>query len=130
MRKQEYVQFHAECCERMTEITKQKNADYTGASDDPFKNFKLVNDFGCVTTEQGFFTRMCDKMSRISSFIEKGELLVKDESVEDSLLDLANYCILFMGYLKSQKIVHSSIITDEDMDNMASEFSKEKNYEY
>lgn len=97
------MEFHKAMCDKMVEITKAKNADYTGAGDDPFANFKIVQTFGCVNVEQGFFTRMCDKMSRISSFIEKGTLQVKDESVEDTLLDIANYAILFRGYLESKK---------------------------
>jgi hypothetical protein len=46
---------------------------------------------------------MMDKISRIASFIKKGTLEVKDESVKDTLMDLANYCILFAGYLESKK---------------------------
>lgn len=103
MTKAEYMEFHKAMCDKMVSITKAKNADYTGKGDDPFANFKIVKTFGCVSVEQGFFTRMCDKMSRISSFIEKGTLEVKDESVEDTLLDIANYAILFRGYLESKK---------------------------
>lgn len=87
----------------MYEITKAKNSDYTGDSDDPFKNFTLVESFGCVTAEQGFFTRMTDKMARISSFIKQGTLIVKDETVEDTLLDLSNYCLILICYLRSKK---------------------------
>ena len=100
---EDYFEFHEKFCKEMTEITKKKNADYTGESGDPFSNFKLIEAFGAATTEQGLFARMTDKMSRISSFIQKGKLEVKDESVKDSLMDLANYCIIFAGYLESKK---------------------------
>jgi hypothetical protein len=53
--------------------------------------------------EIGFLTRMSDKLSRIGSYVTKGILMVKDESIEDTLIDLANYCILFAGYIRSQK---------------------------
>jgi hypothetical protein len=49
----------------------------------------------------GFLTRMSDKMARINSFRENGKLLVANESVEDTLTDLANYSCLLAGYLKS-----------------------------
>lgn len=104
MTKQEYMDFHESCCKKMVEITKAKNADYTGTSEDPFSNFNRVKDLGVCTTEQGFLVRMTDKLCRINSFVQKGFLLVKDESVEDTLLDLANYCILFAGYIKSRKL--------------------------
>ena len=79
---------------------KRKNSDYTGATDDPFANFKAIEVYG-IKTEIGFMTRMTDKMARVASFIKNGELMVKDESVQDTLLDLANYSMLFAAYLKS-----------------------------
>lgn len=105
MNKQEYMKFHEDQCRRMVEITKAKNADYSGAGDDPFNNFRHIKNFinQDGVCEIGFLTRMTDKFSRIGSFISNGTLQVKDESVQDTLLDLANYCILFMGFLEDKK---------------------------
>lgn len=103
MTKQEYFEFHKACCDKMVEVTRAKNADYTGASDDPFANFARVEVIGVCSTEQGFLTRMFDKFSRITSFVQKGVLQVKDESVTDTLIDLANYCILMAGYIESKR---------------------------
>lgn len=103
MTKEQYLQFHRECTEKMFAITKAKNADYTGTSTDPFSNFSKVQEMGICSTEQGFMVRMHDKMARLTSFVQKGILEVKDESVEDTLLDLSNYCILMAGYLRSKK---------------------------
>lgn len=102
MTRQEFLEFHKELCDKMHTICQSKNADYAGAGKDAFHNFTTVNAWG-ISTEVGFMTRMTDKMARIASYIEKGQLEVKDESVEDTLLDLANYCLLFMGYLKTSK---------------------------
>lgn len=101
--KEQYLSFHKQCCDKMIEITRVKNADYTGAADSPFANFTRVETLGICSTEQGFLTRMTDKLCRITSFAQQGTLLVKDESVEDTLLDLANYCILMAGYLRQKK---------------------------
>ena len=100
-----YLELHKSLCNRMIEITARKNADYTGGSvdNDAFANFRQVERLGICSTEAGFLTRMTDKMSRINSFVKKGELKVKDESVEDTLLDLANYCLLMYGYIRSKK---------------------------
>lgn len=104
MNREEYFKFHQAMTEKMNVITRAKNADYTGAAgDDPFANFNRVASLGVCSTEQGFMVRMLDKYMRINSFVQKGFLNVKDESVEDTLLDLANYAILFAGYLKSKK---------------------------
>lgn len=103
MNREEYLEFHEHCCSRMFETTKKKNADYTGSSDDPFANFRIVETLGICDPISGFLTRMTDKLSRIASFAKKGRLEVLDESVEDTLLDLANYAILLAGYIKSQE---------------------------
>lgn len=108
--KEQYLEFHRKFCDEMIAVTIKKNADYTGKSDDPFANFSNVKSCGGATPEQGFLIRMNDKSMRISSFVEKGELLVKDETVKDTLLDLANYCILMAGYLRSKK--QKEIISD------------------
>lgn len=101
-RKESYLQFHQKCCDHMLSIAKAKNADYTGASNDPFANFRLVEEIGICSVEQGMLTRMSDKLSRLASFTKQGTLQVKDESVTDTLLDLANYCILFAAYLEDK----------------------------
>lgn len=103
MTKEEYLNFHKTCLNKMAEITKAKNADYTGNSGDPFANFTRVEAVGICSTEQGFLTRMMDKMARINSFVQNNNLQVKDESVEDTLLDLANYSLLMLGYIRSKK---------------------------
>lgn len=104
MTRQEFLQFHKEACEKLMKITSAKNADYTNGSvkDDAFANFKQVEALSICSVEAGFLARMTDKLSRINSYIKKGELKVKDEGIEDTLLDLANYSILLAGYLKSK----------------------------
>lgn len=89
----------------MIAISAAKNADYTGGSgvDNAFSNFESVETFG-VPTLHGFITRMTDKFARISTFVKKGVLEVKDETVSDSLLDLANYSILMAGFIQSKRV--------------------------
>jgi hypothetical protein len=103
MTREEYLSFHRRCCDKMVTITAAKNADYTSGSEDPFFNFTRVEAIGIASTEQGFLTRMFDKFARITTFVKKGVLQVSDESVEDTLLDLANYCILMAGYLRQKR---------------------------
>lgn len=101
MNKPQYFDFAQEFFNACIEISRAKNADYTGKNQDPFSNFQSVEVLG-ISTEQGFLTRMMDKMKRIASFVENGQLLVKDESVTDTLRDLANYSCLLAGYIKSK----------------------------
>lgn len=101
MTKAEYLKFHEEFCRQMMEITKRKNADYTGDSPSPFANFVKVETLGITDVETGFLVRLTDKFSRIISFAKKGELQVKDESVTDTIADACNYLILLAAYIKS-----------------------------
>lgn len=103
MNKPEYMSYHRECCNKMVSITEKKNKDYTGLGDDPFRNFRKCENDGTCSVEAGFMVRISDKMSRIQSFIDKGFFEVKDESIEDSILDAANYLILMSGYIKEKK---------------------------
>ena len=93
--KQEYQQEFKRCLESMWEITSAKNNDYA-TEEDPFRNFR---EFG----ELGFLVRMSDKWARIKSALyEKRELKVADERIEDTLLDLANYCVLLICWRRAQ----------------------------
>lgn len=103
MTRAELLAFLKSATERMLATAEKKNADYTGASDDPFHNFSRVEAIGIASTEQGFLTRMFDKFARVTTFIQKGALSVKDETVEDTLFDLANYCLLLAAYINSKR---------------------------
>ena len=90
--------------DEMFETTKRKNSDYTGDAGDAFRNFTQVEEQtgGAITTEQGFYTRMSDKWSRFSGFMKNGTLKVADEKIEDTLLDLAVYCILLVCFRRAK----------------------------
>lgn len=104
MNRSDLLTYFQEKTKLMIDTMQTKNADYTGQGDDPFTNFSHVEALGIAPTEIGFLTRMTDKLCRIVSFVKKGTLQVKDESVEDTLIDLANYCLLFAAYIKSKKV--------------------------
>lgn len=105
MNQAEYLENFKKITEQMYETTYRKNTDYTGAdTSDPFKNFRAVELMGVATAEQGFFTRMTDKMMRIGGFLKNGTLLVLDEKVEDTLTDLAVYCIILICYLQDKRV--------------------------
>lgn len=47
--------------------------------------------------------RLSDKFNRICNLINRGELKENDESLEDTLLDMAGYSILGLKYLEEHK---------------------------
>lgn len=89
--------------DRMNDIMKAKNADYAGAQLDALGNFKGVEQLGVCLTETGFLTRMLDKYCRVATFVAKGVLTVRSESVEDTLIDLANYSLLLACHIKDKR---------------------------
>ena len=135
MNHEDFLKFHNEFTTRMRTIAEAKNRDYAGTSGgtlarhagtsggtlachaggggDAFANFRLVEDAYRVTsTEIGMFTRMSDKLSRIASFLRGGILQVISESAEDTLLDLANYCVLMTAWLRCKKFEPMDLIAD------------------
>lgn len=98
--KQDWFESFDDMLDSMRDIMRAKNSDYTGASASPFANFTRVEALGITSTEIGFLTRMTDKLCRIATFVNQGDLKVKSESVHDTLIDLANYSLLLAGYIK------------------------------
>lgn len=103
MTKEEYFKFAEQFFHNCLEISKKKNADYTGGSPDPFANFTSTERLG-ISTEKGFITRMNDKMMRLAAYAEGHQMQVSDESVLDTLSDLCNYSALLAGYIKSKQL--------------------------
>lgn len=88
-----YVDYFEDIVSEMSEIHKKKNADYG-------------NNFHKRYAKYGFLTallRLTDKMERLENIYEKGEIQVKDESVEDTLIDLANYAVMTVVELRNEK---------------------------
>jgi len=101
MTRDELFQLHAELCNRSLILMKQKSADYATGSD-PFANFKRGEILGFATAEEGLMLRVVDKISRISTFLQRGELKVENESVADSVMDVINYMVLLNGMLEDK----------------------------
>lgn len=103
MNREELLKHHEDLCQEALQIMKKKNHDYAGDSGEtPFANFERTEAMGICSTEQGFLCRMCDKLSRLSTFANAGKLVVDNEGYRDALLDIINYCVLFSGYVKSK----------------------------
>lgn len=98
----ELFELHSELTTRALGLMERKNNDYRSGTGDPFKNFRGASTFD-VSPVRGILLRMQDKMCRIATFDEKGELLVKDEGVEDAIVDIINYAVLMAGLIREDK---------------------------
>lgn len=104
MNKDELFEFHKSLCHKALELMKQKNADYAGSKGKtPFANFEVCENMRITKTETGMLVRLCDKFSRLSSFNEAGVFQVRDEKLEDTIIDVINYSILYLAYIEREK---------------------------
>jgi hypothetical protein len=78
---------------KMVEIQVAKGHDYSGQQVDDLQNLRESEKLG-IPGWLGIFLRMGDKWARLSNFAKSRELKVKDENVEDTLLDLSIYALL------------------------------------
>lgn len=90
---------------QMWTIRQDKRQDYNVQAKGNFleiENFKMAELFG-VPAWVGIMIRISDKFTRLASFVRKGYNAVKDETVEDTLLDMANYSLLCLIEYRKQK---------------------------
>lgn len=84
--------------DQMRSIHDTKNKDYADSKTDPWLNFRMSEEIG-VPAHIGSAVRMGDKYKRVNNLMKRewrgaGGPAVKDESVEDTLLDLAVYALI------------------------------------
>ena len=69
---------------RLRNLYEAKNRDYNDSFGQSFQKWGLP--MSCI--------RLGDKLNRLESFALTEEMQVKDESVRDTLMDMANYAIM------------------------------------
>lgn len=98
------VQKFEQITTNMFDLYKRKNADYGNSVAKTFDEYGLVS----------FLVRIEDKLNRVATLTKKSttEQQVKDEKIEDTLLDLANYSIMALIELdrvKSEQVKEMSV---------------------
>lgn len=87
----------SETLEQMQEVHLSKNADYaTGASKNPFYNFdttRFILEQFKDDRDKVFVWPIANKLARLAILLQSKK--VNNESIEDSLVDIANYVILW-----------------------------------
>lgn len=90
-----------EIIEQMKELHSRKNHDYAGTSD-PLKNLRACERLR-LKPFMGVMVRLQDKWSRLEEFVKSGKLMVKGESVIDTLMDNAVYSVLAIILYEEQQ---------------------------
>ena len=88
------VDLHVAICNALTDLYARKNQDYGDS-------------FHISYVEEGMAMpriRLGDKFNRFKNLTRTEKVLVSDESVRDTLLDLANYAIMTLIEMEREKI--------------------------
>ncbi len=88
----ESVRQFSSITKNMTKIYAAKNHDYGNSFEESLDEFGLA----------ASVVRLGDKMNRIKSLIKK-EARVKEESIKDTLLDMASYSVMTLMWLNKQQ---------------------------
>ncbi len=86
------VEKHGQICKSLNELYARKNADYGDSFGKSFTEYGLT--MACIRLE--------DKLNRIKS-LSKQAAQVSDESIVDTLMDLANYSIMTLVELSQNE---------------------------
>lgn len=76
-------EIHAKICEELTQIYYNKNQDYGDS-------FAIVR----AKVPDAIRVRLWDKMLRLDNLLSGKDTLVQSETIEDTLKDMANYCLM------------------------------------
>ncbi|WP_409070028.1 DUF1599 domain-containing protein [Clostridium sp. FAM 1755] len=82
---------HKAICEELNKIYKVKNHDYGDSFGETYKKLGIIS----------AVTRITDKVNRLQSLCTKDALV--DESIKDTLMDLANYSIMTLIELEEKE---------------------------
>ena len=77
------IEIHRALCEKSNAVYAAKNHDYG----DSFAKTRAV-------VPNAILVRLHDKLNRLTTLMTGENAMVKDESIDDTLLDLANYALM------------------------------------
>jgi hypothetical protein len=80
---------HTAICDKLNQIYVNKNHDYGDSFGETYRKLGIIS----------AVTRISDKTNRLQTLCLNGRL-VEDESIEDTLMDLANYAIMTLIEMK------------------------------
>ena len=95
MTREQKVTRHLEIAKTLNRLYDSKGQDYGDSFGETYRKLGIIS----------ALTRISDKYNRLVSLATKPEeeRKVKDESIQDTLLDMANYCIMTVIEMENEK---------------------------
>jgi hypothetical protein len=94
----------------LRDLTQSKGSDYAGA-EDVLSNFKIAGNLMGISPSQQCLSMICTKVARLTALLRDGQP-PKNESIQDSCLDAANYFFL-LAMLEFERQEHSPFVTSQ-----------------
>ena len=102
------IEKHEEICREIHEMYIKKNADY---GDSVGELYKKLGDIS-------FLTRISDKYNRLMNLMTKDKPEQHFESIQDTIQDMANYCIIWLMEME---------VLQEDIEEALSQSPEDEN---
>lgn len=100
------ITMHQQLCTKLHDIYKKKNADYGDSFSRSFAKRGIT----------AAMVRLEDKWNRLDHLaLNSEQIAVKEESIQDTLLDMANYCLLTYMELEKEKERKEALTTKADV---------------
>lgn len=96
---------HQQLLQEIHDTYVQKNRAYGNSFD------KSCDQYGITAA----LVRMSDKWNRLNSLALNPDIPIGDESIRDTLMDLANYCVMTAMWIDRDKLIKSAekIVNEE-----------------
>lgn len=91
------VAIHQTICEELNKLYERKNHDYGDSFGKSYDEYGMA--MPCIRLE--------DKLNRLKALTRNGNQQVSDESIDDTLMDLANYAIMTLVERKMEDRIDS-----------------------
>lgn len=88
------IKEHKEVCEMLNKVYEQKNKAYGNSFGDTYKDLGIIS----------AVTRISDKFNRLKTLARNKDIDCNDESIADTILDMANYCIMTYMELENENM--------------------------
>lgn len=99
------IAMHKDICVELNNTYAKKNKDYGNSFGETFNKLGIIS----------AVTRITDKYNRLVSLctLPDEERMVRDETISDTLLDMANYCIMTEIALREESVKNTEVDTNE-----------------
>ncbi len=108
MQKQLFIEF----TNRQLDVIESKQNDYTDPEECVLGNFKTAGANAGIKTEQQILSLMATKVARLGNLF-KGKT-PNNESIDDSIIDLANYTFLLYCYFREEYQTDINVLMESE----------------